>query len=88
LRRGNVGPTCRHPIRDAPIMSFGASLKLNIHWNSVSPYIARFHNEISTQNLSVGIRYSFHSFRTTEPQLLDDPRWSHWIARIQYNRHA
>jgi hypothetical protein len=49
----------RYPLRNAAIVSFGASQRLNNHWNIIGSYSARFNKSISVHSLSCGIEYAF-----------------------------
>ncbi|MDR2603404.1 MAG: autotransporter outer membrane beta-barrel domain-containing protein [Puniceicoccales bacterium] len=49
----------RYPSRNAAIVSFRASQKLNNHWNIVGSYSTRFNKNIAIHNLSCGVEYAF-----------------------------
>jgi hypothetical protein len=55
----DVNRLSRYPVRNAAVISFRASQKLNDHWSIVGSYTGRFSKNFLAHNLSAGIEYSF-----------------------------
>jgi uncharacterized protein with beta-barrel porin domain len=47
------------PRRNAAVISFGASQKLNDHWSIVGSYSARFSKDLSAHGFAGGVEYVF-----------------------------
>jgi hypothetical protein len=47
------------PRKNAAVISFGASQKLNDHWSIAGSYSARFHKDLSAHSLAGGVEYAF-----------------------------
>ncbi|MDR0742725.1 MAG: autotransporter outer membrane beta-barrel domain-containing protein [Puniceicoccales bacterium] len=49
----------RYPRKNAAVLSFGASQKLNDHWSIAGSYSARFNKDLLAHGLSCGVEYAF-----------------------------
>jgi hypothetical protein len=49
----------KHPCKNAALLSFKASQKLNDHWSLAGSYTGRFNGDLATHNLAGGVEYSF-----------------------------
>jgi hypothetical protein len=47
------------PRKNAAVLSFGASQKLNDHWSIAGSYSARFNKDLSSHSLTGGVEYAF-----------------------------